>query len=188
MQNTKLYQFSLIFENQIILMQDENLSKLKTELIDLFEEALADHGQNKRVGTVYANLIASSKPLTQDQLAEDLDISNSTVSRALKSLENKFGLINSKRLTGTKKAEYMISEKTFEKFFTIGIIELFQLYQKFRSRIDLMQKRFEPNLDRKSQSKVVNYYADILDSLGESINFHTDKLGELTSLLRDRSY
>ncbi|MHA2027912.1 MAG: HTH domain-containing protein [Candidatus Kariarchaeaceae archaeon] len=169
-------------------MSKETITDLKDEIIDLFEEALADHGQNKRVGTIYANLVASQKSLTQNELAENLEISNSTVSRGLSSLEDRFGLIKSKRLPGTKKAEYSISEKTFDKLLTIGILELYQQYRKIGSRIKSIKAKYEPSLERKSNQKQSKFYLDMLNSIETSINFHVQKLGKLTNELQEMIY
>lgn len=169
-------------------MSTETLTNLKNEIIELFENALEGHGQNKKVGTIYANLVASQDPLTQDQLAEKLQTSNSTISRSLTSLEERFRLIKSKRLQGTKKAEYSVSENTFDTFFTIGIFEIFQQYQRISNRVKSIKSKFEVETKEQNKNKENKFYSDLIDELDNSISFYVEKLSDLTTILQERTF
>ena len=103
--------------NERLNSAEERLQAFKRSIIQLFEDIWALRGNNPIAGRLYANILLSIKPLTQQELVKASGFSRGQVSKTLKDLENAL-LVKKSRQRGSREKLYSIGTESFLKTFS----------------------------------------------------------------------
>lgn len=104
--------------------QQQNLSDLEIEAIEMFINFLKLIGLPKTVGEIYGLLFAAPEPLAMDDLMQRLNISLGAASQGLKLLRS-FGAVKVAYVPGSRK-DYYVADLELSRFATIFIKEELQ--------------------------------------------------------------
>ncbi|WP_456418935.1 GbsR/MarR family transcriptional regulator [Methanocaldococcus infernus] len=117
----------------------------KKLIIDMFSEIARVHGLSKSVGAIYGLLFYYERPMSLDEIVEELKISKGNASMSLKKLEE-LGFVKRTWIEGERKNFYQISES----FSSIKDIAR----RKHEIIKSYYEKLKEENLDEKKLEKI----------------------------------
>jgi DNA-binding transcriptional regulator GbsR (MarR family) len=73
----------------IALVKDEKFTRLRTTFVQTLEELVKFRGNDPMIARIYAMIVLSPEPLTQEQIAKATGYSRSQISRYLANLEQR---------------------------------------------------------------------------------------------------
>ncbi|ADG12775.1 transcriptional regulator, ArsR family [Methanocaldococcus infernus ME] len=117
----------------------------KKLIIEMFSEIARVHGLSKSVGAIYGLLFYYERPMSLDEIVEELKISKGNASMSLKKLEE-LGFVKRTWIEGERKNFYQISES----FSSIKDIAR----RKHEIIKSYYEKLKEENLDEKKLEKI----------------------------------
>lgn len=116
MKNMQLMNINAKFKNidlLIYLMEnDKNFSRLRESFIRTLEDMARFRGIEPIFGRIFALIVLSPNPLTQEDITKETGYSRSQISRYLKSLEEN-SLINTRQMPGSRTLSYEGKAKSF---------------------------------------------------------------------------
>ena len=93
-------------------MTDEKYGKLRGSFLGVLEDLVRFRGTEPMVARIYAMVILSPKPLTQEDISEKTGYSRSQISRYLSNLEQR-GMIHKESMPGSRTQLYGGSAQPF---------------------------------------------------------------------------
>ncbi|MFX0092182.1 MAG: GbsR/MarR family transcriptional regulator [Candidatus Hodarchaeota archaeon] len=120
-------------------MEKEKLLNIKKEFTNLLEDIAALRGIDRITGRIYATLLLSTDPLTQQDLEEKTGFSRSQISRTLKALEDSI-MVSKKPNPGSRTQLYYGGIRPFLDTFRLQVEETFE---RFNVKLNDLQRIIE---------------------------------------------
>ena len=130
------------------MVEEDKFNQLKEEFIKINEAMQRLRGNDPILGKIYALILLSPKPITQEEIANETGYSRSQISRLLKNLENHMFIIT-RNQPGSREKLYEGHEKSF--------------FDNFMRVFDLSRK-------------LLSEKSDILDDILKEYNNLSDKI------------
>lgn len=168
---------------------DETVPTDLRSLISLFEDHferwLRQRGASGHIGRLLCVLLLADRPLTQSELAERLDISQSTVSKNLKVLSEEWRVVERSRASkGTKEVQYQAGKNSPYDLLLSLIVGFQELINDHRVGMADLQNRLEHLSDDSKQSRAGQKFKQVLEEVEESCEVINNELGSVISSLR----
>ncbi len=101
-------------------MTEEKYDKLRASFLEVLEDLVRFRGTEPMVARIYALVVLSPKPLTQEEISTKTGYSRSQISRYLSNLEQR-GMIRKESVPGSRTQLYGGGAKPFFENFRRGI-------------------------------------------------------------------
>jgi len=95
---------------------NEILEKSRTRVIEAISQNMNLYGVTSSAGRLYALLFFSDKPLTLDEMKEDLGMSKTSMSNAVRTLLD-LNMVEKVWVKGVRKDLYVVKEDRYQPFF-----------------------------------------------------------------------
>jgi len=167
------------------MAKEDKFIRLKEEFIRINEEMIRFRGSDPIIGKIFAIIILSPTPLTQEDIANETGYSRSQISRLLKGLEE-HQLITTRTQPGSRTQLYEGRARSFLDNFR----RLFEVAGKFLSeksvRLDLILgeiKQLPETTKKTAELKKFNEVVSVYDSM---IHAYLDMLDEFVNKFEKR--
>jgi DNA-binding transcriptional regulator GbsR (MarR family) len=104
----------------IAMVKDEKYSLLRTSFVQTLEELVKFRGNDPMIARIYAMIVLSPEPLTQEQIAKTTGYSRSQISRYLANLEHR-QMISKESMPGSRTQLYGGNTIPFLDGFRLGL-------------------------------------------------------------------
>lgn len=166
------------------LLSDVELTKLQEEFYGLFANFLEKKGDNPLLGEIYATLLTTGSPLLQKDLVKMTDKTTSTISRALKALEED-GLVVKTR-SSSRSMLYSTNPTSFFKLFEEPFVETQNQLKNLKDQFIQIRKRWDELKEVTKRSEEASRLADILNELIEWASVIQEEYSSFLKSMNDR--
>jgi DNA-binding transcriptional regulator GbsR (MarR family) len=104
----------------IALVKDEKFTRLRTTFVQTLEELVKFRGNDPMIARIYAMIVLSPEPLTQEQIAKATGYSRSQISRYLANLEQR-QMVTKESMPGSRTQLYGGDTVPFLDGFRLGL-------------------------------------------------------------------
>ncbi|MHA2355404.1 MAG: GbsR/MarR family transcriptional regulator [Candidatus Thorarchaeota archaeon] len=101
-------------------MKDEKFTRLRTTFVQTLEELVKFRGNDPMIARIYAMIVLSPEPLTQEQIAKATGYSRSQISRYLANLEQR-QMVTKESMPGSRTQLYGGDTVPFLDGFRLGL-------------------------------------------------------------------
>lgn len=162
----------------------DEILNIRNSMIEQFELWLNNFGIYPNLGRIFLTMLFDKNPLTQEELASGLNVSQSTISRNLKILTENYPLISksfvhegSSKKTGKRKWEYKLSTQSPSDLIIIlfnSLIEKFKFSQMIiNSKIALAEK-----IDESKHTEEEKQYINQIKTFFQNFNIINEFITE----------
>ncbi len=164
----------------------KDLAKFHEEFYELFEYFVDKKGANPFIGRLFAMFLIDKHPKLQKDLSEQLNVSVSTISRTLKTLEENWGVLKRSRVSGSKEWKYSAKSTSIPDIY----LKAFTSQLKFaRQSLEMLKslrvKWFSLSKNTKETNEAKNTL-QVLDELIDVVNIAIDELEQLINRIEQR--
>ena len=133
---------------------DDNLSsesfESEAEISEFFERTFSEFGLNETLAKLLHFFALNDGAYLQRQLAERLDVSVSTISRNLKSLE-RWGIITKKEVPGSKERRYSRTSDVFVEHFVWIILTIIAYIGDIKDKMEVFREEWYVRLSAEAE-------------------------------------
>ena len=182
-------------------MAEDKFSQIKTSFVQTLEEMVKFRGNDPMIARIYAMIVLSPEPLTQEQIAKSTGYSRSQISRYLANLEQR-RMITKDSMPGSRTQLYGGETIPFLDGFRSGL----EVAERFiKSRLEVMEhilatwqtlsREIKEGAEGKKLKEVVTVfsawfgsYLDLLSEFNQRFNERLKKLEKDLLLMQFHTY
>ncbi|MFW9917656.1 MAG: HTH domain-containing protein [Candidatus Thorarchaeota archaeon] len=170
---------------------DDNLSSEllegEAEISQFFEQIFSEFGINETLAKLLQFFALNDGAYLQRQLAQRLDVSVSTISRNLKSLE-RWGIITNKPVPGSRERLYSRTSDVFVEHFVYIVLTVFEYVSQIRERMEEFREEWYVRLSSETEeAQRAERIMEIMTSLIFWAEIFAEGLDEMISKFTLRS-
>jgi DNA-binding transcriptional regulator GbsR (MarR family) len=161
----------------VAMVNDEKYSRLRTSFVQTLEELVKFRGNDPMIARIYAMIVLSPEPLTQEQIAKTTGYSRSQISRYLANLEQR-QMVSKESMPGSRTQLYGGDTIPFLDGFRLGL----ETAERFiKSRLEIMDhildewKSLPEKIKVKAESKKLKEVVTVFSAwFGSYLDLLTD--------------
>jgi DNA-binding transcriptional regulator GbsR (MarR family) len=173
----------------VVMVEHKKYSRLRLSFVQILEDLVKFRGNDPMIARIYAMIVLSPEPLTQEKIAENTGYSRSQISRYLSNLEQR-RMITKESKPGSRTQLYGGDTIPFLDGFRQGL----EAAERFiKNKLELMDhilsewkdlpQKIKTNVESKKLKEVVSvfsaWFGTYLDLLTEFNRCFNERLGEL---------
>jgi DNA-binding transcriptional regulator GbsR (MarR family) len=176
-------------EDVVVMAEHKKYSRLRSSFVQILEDLVKFRGNDPMIARIYAMIVLSPEPLTQEKIAESTGYSRSQISRYLSNLEQR-RMITKESKPGSRTQLYGGNSIPFLDGFRQGL----EVAERFiKSKVEVMDhllsewkdlpKKVKENAESKKLKEVITvfsaWFGSYLDILTEFNQRFNERLGQL---------
>ncbi|MHA2296997.1 MAG: HTH domain-containing protein [Candidatus Hodarchaeales archaeon] len=158
------------------------LDSLIEEWFNQFEIFFREIGASQYLGSILSIFLLEDRPITQEELAERLHISQATVSRCIKILNEKWNVISRIRVPESRKWHYVNRKNTDVGIIVSVMVSLLDVFRSHNIAVEGILTQLDSIEDQIKEKSEITRFKTILKE-----NFRSTKLigEELTKVVKN---